>query len=147
MKPLLVGESNPRSGDPRHALYPWPPGCAGARLCTILGVSEAEYLDLFDRVNLVGGTKWTARVARETARRVAAERPGHLVLLGVRVCDAFGVPWEPFHSHLRPGAWGRFWVLPHPSGRSRVWNTPGSRLTARALLHPLLSHESDRPLH
>lgn len=141
MRPLLVGEDNPYSADPRHALFPHPERSAGYRIATvILGLTRAEYLRRFDRVNLCAG-KWSAPEARETARRIELRRPPRapIILLGRKVADAFGVARPPFSIYAFDGGRPRFYLLPHPSGLSRVWNEPGAIERARALLAPLLS--------
>lgn len=52
-KVTLIGESNPHSYTPYHALYPSPEGCSGHRLCClILGMRPLDYLEVFNRVNL-----------------------------------------------------------------------------------------------
>ena len=56
---LLIGEDNPLSAVPEHALFPYPVGCAGHRLAGILGLGNAAYLALW-RTNLcVGG--WSSK--------------------------------------------------------------------------------------
>lgn len=128
-RPLLVGEDNPHSADPRMALYPLPAGAAGSRLAAHLGLEVGSYLDAFDRTNLCTGG-WNLREARASAERVLVARAGRgtLILLGARVCSAFRVPFkpfEPFELVRRVGARAlvaRGVVLPHPSGRCRVWN-------------------------
>lgn len=136
-RPLLVGEVNPLSPDPRLALYPDPPGCAGANLCfRVLGFESARaYLRTFDRVNLCVG-RWTLRVARERAAVISRDHEGPVILCGSRPCEAFGVPFVPFtvDTSRERG----LYVLPHPSGRCRVWNDPGSAERARVLLRDFL---------
>ena len=136
---LLVGESNPYGADPRFALYPEPPGCAGARLCAILGMTDREYLRTFDRVNLLGNGRWSLPAAREAAQTVTAR---YRVLLGARVAAAHGVPFLPFYRCAPPWleAGPQNWlVLPHPSGRSRLWNEPGAAERARRLVLALVA--------
>lgn len=136
---LLVGEVDPHSSDPRMALHVEPAGAAGSRLARILGLSPQQYLDAFDRANLCGGG-WDGRVARAAADAVFAERAGRtsVVLLGARVCRAFGVAFEPFTAFEMTRVLGgrtltlRGCVLPHPSGRCRVWNDPASAVRAVA---------------
>ena len=166
MKPLLVGESNPYSDDPRFALYPYPSNSAGARLARILGMARSEYLRVFDRVNLSGlipgrGSSWSVRNAR-----VAASKLGHpvRVLLGARVAAAHGIAFRPFSagvSHgvvclrmkadaakfggqsascLEGGGCISYLVLPHPSGRSRLWSVPLADLRARAAVRRFLAY-------
>ncbi len=133
MRPLLVGECNPYGSDPRYALYPLPAGAAGDRLREILGLTLRDYLRRFDRVNLCTG-RWSAVEARRRAVQVwQPGRPAH-ILLGAKVCAAWGVPFEPFTRTPGPGVR----ILPHPSGRCRVWNEPGAVERARALLADLL---------
>lgn len=129
-RPLLVGEDNPRSADPTHALLPYPDNCAGHRLSKILGLSRVEYMMIFDRVNLCL-ENWVAAEARERAAELDdGARP--LVLLGVKVTRAFGLPTAPFVQHANK------LVFPHPSGRCRVWNDEGTRERARATVTALL---------
>ena len=69
MTVVLVGESNPHSADPCHALYPLPPNAAGGRLARVLGLPPREYLSAFpDRRNLLPQkAKWSAPLARRAA--------------------------------------------------------------------------------
>ena len=122
-KVTLVGESNPYGGDDYYALYPAPDGCSGHRLCClILGMDPDDYLEAFGRVNLVRGG-WSVRAAREAAARL----DGRLILLGSKVCAAFGLEFKPFHvAPSRPAL-----VLPHPSGLCRLWQQPGAVECAR----------------
>lgn len=153
MKPLLVGEANPYGADPRYALYPLPARASGHRLCTlVMGLGLREYLERFDRVNLCPG-RWSAPVARVRARELLAEQGrARIVLLGSKVCGAFGVPYEPFCAFIRSGDLEITWlrevlhyapdlgnaravvVLPHPSGICRAWNHPAAFAMAREAL-------------
>ena len=149
VKPLLVGEDNPLSRDPRHALFPYPKHHAGGRLATtIMGLSCTAYLRRFDRVNLCAG-KWSIKEAREHAAKIwneSVDRPA-VVLLGAKVCAAFGrefVPFEAYATNYYCSEPGKVWqkmksyvnivVLPHPSGRCRLWNEPDSISKARGVL-------------
>jgi hypothetical protein len=90
-------------------------------------MGRRAYLGSFRRVNLVVG-EWSTEAAREAAARV---RDSRLVLLGSRVCGAFRVPFRPFAAF--EVSWGRrALVLPHPSGRCRLWNDPDNIARARA---------------
>jgi hypothetical protein len=134
MRPILVGEDNPYSADPRLALWPSPEGCAGWRLCyRILGMEFRDYLRSFERVNLCTG-RWSLREARRRAVELSMSRaPSQtLVLLGARVCSAFERPYIPLTS-APP-----FLVLPHPSGRCRTWNDSQSIEDARRLVGEVL---------
>ncbi len=138
MKPLLVGELNPYGADPRYALFPYPERSAGGRLChKILATHRADYLRSFDRVNLCTG-KWTVAAARERATELrCAPRP--TILLGVKVCNAFGVAFHPFE--VVDG----YLVLPHPSGLCRLWNEPGAYDRARAAVTAFVAN-TEKPL-
>lgn len=149
---VLLAMNNPISGEPEHALYPHPPGCAGHRLCDMLweaareagalpdfGVCKRVYLRRFDRRNLLSAREWSARDARAAAGQLLPQLLGRrVVVLGVGVLDAMRLS--------RPTDWGR-WVeeggmsytlLPHPSGRCREYNDPEMRrLAGRTLLTEL----------
>lgn len=131
-KILLVGELNPYGSNPEYALYPYPAHASGNRLRKILGLSLAAYLNEHDRVNLCGGT-WSSRAARLKAREILETRaPGSgVVLLGTKVAHAFDVAYPGGVVHVTPRGL-RLLVLPHPSGRNLVWNTPEMATDARA---------------
>lgn len=128
-KPILVGESNPYGSDPYYALYPWPEGCSGHRLCVrILGMTRGVYLRTFERVNLCNGP-WDDREAAERARELLSDGANRrFVLLGTKVCAAFGTPYKPYNI------FGIRAVLPHPSGRCRLWTEAGAYDRARKVL-------------
>ncbi len=129
MKITIVGESNPYGADQYYALYPAPDGCSGHRLCClILGMHRAEYLEAFDRVNLIVG-KWSVPAARKAAEELTAKPNRRFILLGSKVCAAFGVDFLPLHVEPFRGCAGL--ILNHPSGLSRAWNEPGMFLKAR----------------
>jgi len=141
--PVLVGELNPYGGDPYFALYCEPPESSGGRLCRkILAIPRHVYLE-FPRYNLCVG-KWSAPKARAEAQRIRREQcVGHkLVLLGSKVCGAFGVPYVPctVQEALDPGDGTTYVVLPHPSGLSRFWNEPGAFECARAAVQREFPH-------
>lgn len=133
-KILLVGENNPYSDAPQHALLPWPKGAAGDRLRRILGYSTRRYLVEFDRVNLLPlGAKWSVSAARERTGRLDHERR---VLLGLRVALAHKITFKPFRRRRVGGL--DLLMLPHPSGRCRVWNDRRSVSKARRALRRFL---------
>lgn len=135
MKPLLVGEANPYSRDPSHALYPLPRQASGNRLRTILGMSDELYLETFDRCNLCVGHKWSLKLARIVATKHLAEREV-LILLGAKVCSAFDLAFTPFE--VVRVAKTTCAILPHPSGLSRAWNNPTAIKRARAAVREVL---------
>lgn len=145
MTVVLVGESNPYSADPRHALYPLPPNAAGGRLARALELSAREYIAAFpDRRNLLARTaKWSAPLARCAADDVLRAAPlgAVLVLLGAKVSAAFGVDYRPAlflprMAHVGTNVPRRrvVLVLPHPSGLCREWNDPQTALRVQEAL-------------
>lgn len=135
----LIGENNPYSADERHALFPYPPQSAGARLCfKILKMDRREYLRTFRRKNLLY-ERWSIVAARTRAAQHLEQYPDDkAILLGRKVYDAFAAhaelpPWKPFSR------WGRLLALPHPSGLNRAWNEPGAFELARMCVADLQS--------
>jgi hypothetical protein len=128
-KPVLVGESNPYGDDPEMALFPLPRGCSGWRLChTVLGMTKRDYLDRFERANLVFGN-WSPSSAKF---RAALLRAPKMVLLGSKVSMAFGLEYIPMgRATLGLTPLCQALMIPHPSGRCRAWNDPEVILQVR----------------
>lgn len=127
---------NPLSDDPKYALYPLPPNSAGGRLCQMLrdctGVSKAEYIQGFERINLVIGD-WDARDARAAAEEFVRTHQGRrVVILGSSVRIAFRLPPVLVEPVVSRGV--VFRQLPHPSGRCRWYNDPKHRALAGMVL-------------
>lgn len=141
--PVLIGEDNPYGGRPEYALYPLPENSAGHRLAfKVLGApTRQHYLRLFLRYNLCT-RKWNAR---EAQRRANGIRLLHWrspkILLGAKVCGAFDLAYEPFAQNWFPTVTGEgpILILPHPSGRCRIWNDPGSYAKAQKGLREVLA--------
>lgn len=143
---LFLGEDNPQSAAPQHALYPLPAGCAGNRFCNdILAVRASTYLATW-RTNLCNPA-WLTKNARERAvDLIKHDVPWDvIVLLGAKVRKVF----EPMGAkdtfayrevRLQLGDSPteskvfRLVSLPHPSGRNLVWNDRRMALKARELL-------------
>lgn len=131
---LLVGELNPYGADPRFALYHLPRGASGNRLRLILGLSDVTYHRLL-KVNLCNN-RFSVFAARTRAAEILARSNLKvLVLLGRKVCDAFGTMKRPFPTFFTVGqVAGRTLIyLPHPSGRCRLWSDESNLTKARAL--------------
>ena len=145
---LLVGEDNPISAAPEHALFCAPDGCAGQRLqAKIFGLPRAEYLAMW-RTNLcVGG--WSIKKARDRAAALMhGEVPWRaIVMLGRKVADAFSaslmrsgydISLNPFESAEVPSVEAMprltLYSLPHPSGRNLIWNRPGPVTDAQQIM-------------
>jgi hypothetical protein len=136
---LLCGELNPYGADPEFALYCHPPGCSGARLRLILGLSEDQYLDLH-RANLCAGA-WSKEQAKARALELLApDSPWSvMVLLGRKVTETFekldGMSIIAFSSRECRGK--TLVSLPHPSGRNAALWDLRARDRTRQILRSL----------
>lgn len=140
-KAVILGMNNPLSPDPRHALFPHPPGCTGWRIWRMLvsrlpEVTRGQYMRGFERTNLVDSAEWD----RETAEQRAAELPSlyagrTIVVLGDAPRRALGLPKMLIHPLRWRGCEWR--QLPHPSGRCCWYNDPECRDLAASLLAEL----------
>ena len=151
MRPILVGLAPSKSSNPLEPMS----GRSGAFLAHLLGMSLPRFLWSFGRVNLVD--RWPGRSAggsdlppsREAARRCAQNlansgflRGRSVVLLGREVAWAFHVEQSTSffaRTRLRAAEEAKAWLLPHPSGVCRVWNTPESRVRAVWVLRRALA--------
>jgi hypothetical protein len=139
MKPLLLGMNNPISDDPEYDLYPYPERSAGWRLWKMLPgeISRRQYLEMFDRRNLLRSRSWSQPAAREAAKVLLPELKGRLVVvLGSEVRAALGLPLsEPLVFRRTTSPVQYDWVpVPHPSGRNLWYNQPGNREQVGAML-------------
>jgi hypothetical protein len=141
-RPIIIGMNNPISTMPGHELYPAPEGCTGHRLWRLLhartGAFRQQYLNAFERRNLVRGLEYNKRVAKMRAGAIVAELWGSgrvVILLGQDVRRAFGHPELLVHPQEISGCTWR--QLPHPSGRNLWYNDPDNRKVAELLLEEL----------
>lgn len=139
MKPVILGSTNPRSKDPAHALWPDPPGCSGHRLWTMIydvcGMTAAEYVETYDRRNLLVGT-WCGERAVAAAKDFVPRCRGRtVVMLGVDVARAIGFDPDPGVKKEKFDA--TWYHIPHPSGRNAYYNDAMNRWNAGRLLADL----------
>lgn len=132
--------NNPISSDPEHALYPYPEGCTGHRIWKLLsqrtGATQEQYLEAFDRRNLVGGRAWSLSAAREALPGLREYARGRVVVvLGSEVRELLKLPRLLVHPLEVDGTVWR--QLPHPSGRNHWYRVPGNREVAELLLEEL----------
>ena len=143
-KPILVGMNNPQGN---QALVPYPVGCTGYRIWEMLaektGCFRIEYMNSFDRINLVQDRAWSAAAARANRDATMTILEGRTaVLLGRAVPAALGLPptaWmapNTFHYATEPLV-VTYYVLPHPSGLNRWYNDQENREGAANLLAEL----------
>jgi hypothetical protein len=130
LRPLIVGLDNPHSADPRLALWPYPRGCAGARLADLADLSPRAYLRAFDRANACDLDRASFWPSQEPGRTV--------ILLGRAVAKWAGMPAAPFWQPLSHAGCAVL-VIPHPSGRCLLYNDPEARAQARAILRQAVS--------
>lgn len=139
MKTLIVGEAVTRHGQ-SPILY--------RRLAELCGLTLLQYVDAFERANLIkepagGGQmpggftedQWGAALefAVATWERRDLRR---VILLGRAVERAFEIRPQPFFRVREWIAGDESWrksvvVAPHPSGKSRWWNSPANVEAAR----------------
>lgn len=132
----IIGEMPGPAMHPKLPVFPLPARSAGGRLLAMSGIDPAAYLGAFWRRNLfVYARDWSRPEAQTAATRVIGEmrrqKITRAVLLGVKVGAAFGM------GEL----WMRGWdgdialaVIPHPSGRCRVYNDPTAKFLAGHIL-------------
>lgn len=143
MKTILLGMNNPQSDSPGHALFPHPPGCAGYRLWAMLSavsqgtITRSDFLDGFERINLLDSRVWDVKEARKRAPDVLEVIEGRrVVVLGRTAWKTLLWPQRHrFARHLMnhrildwkelyfAGHWTNLVIVPHPSGRCREYNS------------------------
>lgn len=133
---LLIGQAPGPNTDPELPLYPTSKTSTGGRLQELMGISREEYLDLFDRINLLN--EFPGRHRRDAKIAAAAVRPllhsRTVVLVGRNVAQSFGLDAD-FHDWmewpLNECGMCLVSVIPHPSGRNHWYNDKSNRLAAR----------------
>jgi len=134
---ILVGEAPAPSWDrnPRHLLA-GPPFRRLAEEVFWPGNPRAWslYLESFLRCNVVQrklapGERWPAAEARSGADAIVRTVDGRwpIVVLGRRAATALGIPRDREFLSVSWIGTRCLVLLPHPSGRCRLWNDPGFR--------------------
>lgn len=138
--------NNPISRNPHHALFPRPEGCSGNRLWKMLnetcGARMSDYVEVFDRRNLLATATWDQAQARDAASDFLNKLPdgAQVLVLGEKPREALGLEKLLLHPQVVQLGMARrvtFRQLPHPSGRSHWYNEPDHRLIAGLLLEEL----------
>lgn len=150
MKPIIIGMNNPISTRPGHELYPAPEGCTGWRLWRMLnartGASRVQYLDTFERRNVVLARGWNRVEARARAYEIVQELRDTgrtVVLLGRAVQEAFNyampgaLPLPPLLIHPQESCGCTWRQVPHPSGRNTWYNSEENRKVVELLMEEL----------
>lgn len=142
MKPLIIGEA------PSKNEYPPTPiaGRIGRRLADMAGLTFEDFLEKFERVNLLAvrqdtaekGFEFDLEYAKTSAMLLSMTlrlRPA-VILLGRRVAKAFDLKDDYFAPLTINGA--PAWIVPHPSGVSRWWNDPENEEKMRTFMIELV---------
>lgn len=148
MKPMLIGMNNPLSTRPGYELYPAPEGCTGHRIWQMLtsrtDCTRMDYIQTFERRNLVVGIHYDRAAAKKSAGKIVQELFGTrrtIVVLGEDVRKAFGLEKNLIHPQEMHGCTWR--QLPHPSGRNLWYNSESNRVAAAMLLEELYRAAKD----
>ena len=138
---LIVGLDNPQSSDPRHALFPHPPGCAGHRLFKMMQEVD-EYMDraaytAIAKTNLfpcgrmpTKNKKGNLTMAAHVLIASVQDTDKRVILLGNEVRNAvlgetLGKNWSSAKFTKIHGA--HYAWIPHPSGRNPFYNDTRNR--------------------
>lgn len=158
-RPLIIGQAPGRDTDPDFPMYPLPKNRAGHRLQVLLGMSRAEYLMAFDRVNLLNhfpganpdGDKFPMTPAKLAAQSMRPLLAGRIVLMvGRGVASAFGLEKQAFLEWVdirctrrcmvsKAPHTARVVLIPHPSGRARWYNENDNRSSAHEFLREFVA--------
>lgn len=149
----IIGEAPGPNTHRKLALFPTPVRSAGGRLFAYSKLTAAEYLGRFARRNLYSAiVPWSRFEAESRAYEVltwlrrSMPTVRRVVLLGGRVGAAFGLG-EPWSSRSEGGTSDGLMliVIPHPSGRNRVYNDPAARARAGAEIRWAARKRRTRP--
>jgi uracil-DNA glycosylase len=147
LKPLIIGEAPSKNEDPAR-IVPIG-GRIGRRLADCCGLSLEDFLNHFDRMNLLDARQDTkekgfefdvaAAMRRATMLRSEWTSPRIVILLGSRVQQAFRFgQYPPFWPiALLNGV--TVYVMPHPSGVNRWWNDLDNVLRASGFMRGIVS--------
>lgn len=144
MKPLIIGEAPSKNEVTERPIE----GRIGKRLAKLAGLTLPEFLEHFERVNLLRVRQDTAehgfQFNAEEARKEAAillmvldPKYTPILLLGHRVGAAFGCS-RAYFMPQQVGRWMNVHVLPHPSGVNRWWNDRTNEFEAKWFMRAIV---------
>jgi len=148
VKPLLIGEAPSKNEDP-YAIVPLG-GRVGRRLAACAGLPFCEFLERFDRINLLEVRQDTKEKGFEfdlPAARIKAAAlwdewhagpPRTVIFLGRRVARSFGFGSMTLFSPVTLGTQIAMYQMPHPSGVNRWWNDAENCTLACAFMHKIV---------
>jgi hypothetical protein len=132
---MIVGEMPGPNTSPSLPMFPYPANSAGGRLLKISGLTPGQYLGRLLRVDLFKTyqEKWDPRMAQHLAVQLLEGSPvKRIVVLGQHVGAAFG--FDSFFQHAE-FADMNIVCIPHPSGRSPIYNDMRAKIGAAAAIH------------
>lgn len=146
-KPLLIGQSPSRITDSDKG-SPAFIGVSGAKLASVIGMSQERMLEEFEAINLLDrfegrtsenepGDNFDLKRAKRAASLIRTK--GRIVILaGSSVAEAFDLGDEKILQKIeRDGT--TFVLIPHPSSINKFWNSKEKTDRVRQLLRSLLN--------
>lgn len=125
MRTVIVGQAPSRTSDPAEPLS----GRSGQRLAELCGITMPDFLERFERINLLVG--WQGKNGKgdrfepgaapeRVAQALLYLRARNVIILGAINSTSLGVIWPKLS--FRPFNAGNFAWCPHPSGINVWWN-------------------------
>lgn len=103
------------------------------RLREMLEMTVDEYEAAFERANVLGSPPWDRR-ARAAGRRTRRQITETAVVLGKEVWSVLGLPRQTRYFERVEN----FTLVPHPSGRSLIYNDASMRALLKETIDGLL---------
>lgn len=133
----IVGLHNRVSNRDEDALEPYTPNGSGERLWKMInavcGCTKEQYLEAFSLLNLRVGTPPLVQLMAKEVREIVGSQPA--AVLGAEAWMLLGLEKD---KTMRRTDWfenrDNWYLLPHPSGLCRVYNSKEMKLRAGELL-------------
>ena len=151
MKVLIVGQAPNKTGDHKKILL----GSAGRKISKLLGITQLDYANEFDRVNLFRswpgkkgkGDTFPMRAAEFRASKMMRSAEfrcrSFVILLGKNVARAFGHRGDYFELGFLRGR-TMCVTLPHTSGVNLWWNDSKNLTRGRKIMRSMLGSSKVR---
>lgn len=121
---VLLG-MNSKTGE---ALGLFPTNGAGRRLFNATGMKLKDYMDVFERINLLEAPEWSMPTARQAAAKIKDRLKGRrIIVLGSQAWTALGLPKKDILDPHHASDGTRWIMLPHPSGKNVWYNDETNR--------------------
>lgn len=151
-RPLLLDAHNPLSADPARALWPNPPGSTGWQLWQFSNLPLQQWLQGFERMNVVDSTEWTEPTPQRLSDVRQCMQDRTTLVIGHQARLALSLPpveWllpnelRYYRGWGHESTGGEWRLLPHPSGRSQAYNDIAIRTATGVLLRELASSKEN----